>query len=91
MVIITIFPSSNIMEDNMAEVVASTSVKKESGYFYYLGKDGNVWRTKMASGGKPGGGAEKVSDANVSRESGYLYYIDGNGDVSRSQMAWKKS
>jgi len=78
------------MEENMAEVVASTGVKKEAGYFYYLGKDGNVWRTKMASGGKPGGGAEKVADANVSRESGYLYYIDGNGNVSRSQMAWKK-
>ena len=44
----------------------------------------------MASGGKPGGGAEKVADANVSRESGFLYYIDGNGNVSRSQMAWKK-
>ena len=61
----------------MAEVVASTGVSKEAGYFYYLGKDGNVWRTKMASGGKPGGGADKVADANVSRESGYLYYIDG--------------
>ena len=44
----------------MAEVVANTGVTKEAGYFYYLGKDGNVWRTKMASGGKPGGGAEKV-------------------------------
>ena len=56
----------------MAEVVANTGVTKEAGYFYYLGKDGNVWRTKMASGGKPGGGAEKVADANVTRESGYL-------------------
>ena len=71
----------------MAEVVASTGVKKEAGYFYYLGKDGNVWRTKMASGGKPGGGAEKVADAGVSRESGYLYFIDKNGHVARSPMA----
>jgi len=71
----------------MAEVVASTGVNKESGYFYYLGKDGNVWRTKMASGGKPGGGAEKVADAGVTRESGYLYFIDKDGDVSRAPMA----
>ena len=26
------------------EKVAHTGVKKESGYLYYLGKDGNVWR-----------------------------------------------
>ena len=36
------------MEGIMAEVVANTGVTKEAGYFYYLGKDGNVWRTKMA-------------------------------------------
>ena len=36
----------------MAEVVANTGVSKDSGYLYYLGKDGNVWRTKMARGGK---------------------------------------
>ena len=43
----------------MAEVVANTGVSKESGYLYYLGKDGNVWRSKMARAGKGGGNAEK--------------------------------
>ena len=71
----------------MGEVVKSTGVSKESGYLYYLGKDGNVWRSKMARAGKGGGNAEKVADAGVSRQSGYLYYIDKNGDVSRSPMA----
>jgi len=71
----------------MAEVVTRTGVSKESGYLYYLGKDGNVWRSKMARAGKGGGNAEKVADAGVSRESGYLYFIDKNGDVSRSPMA----
>ncbi|MCS5659079.1 MAG: hypothetical protein NZ842_01610 [Dehalococcoidia bacterium] len=71
----------------MAEVVKSVGVSKESGYLYYLGKDGNVWRSKMARAGKGGGNAEKVADAGVSRQSGYLYYIDKNGDVSRSPMA----
>ena len=59
----------------MAEVVKSTGVSKESGYLYYLGKDGNVWRSKMARAGKGGGNAEKVADAGVQRESGYLYFI----------------
>ena len=60
----------------MAEVVANTGVSKESGYLYYLGKDGNVWRSQMARAGKGGGNAEKGSDAGVTRESGYLYFID---------------
>jgi len=71
----------------MAEVVSRTGVKKESGYLYYLDKNGNVSRSKMARAGKGGGNAEKVADAGVTRESGYLYYIDKNGDVARSPMA----
>lgn len=71
----------------MAEKVATTRVKKESGYLYYLGKDGNVWRSKMARGDNKGGQAEKVGDAGVKRESGYLYFIDKDGDISRSKMA----
>ena len=71
----------------MGEVVRSTGVSKESGYLYYLGKDGNVWRSKMARAGKAGGNAEKVASARVTRESGYLYYIDKGGNVARSPMA----
>ena len=71
----------------MAETVKSTGVSKESGYLYYLGKDGNVWRSKMARAGKGGGNAEHVAHAGVTRESGYLYFIDKNGDVARAPMA----
>ena len=71
----------------MAEKVKTTGVKKESGHLYYLGKDGNVWRSVMSRRGKGGGNAEKVADAGVTRESGYLYFIDKDGDVSRAPMA----
>ena len=71
----------------MADKVKTTGVTKESGYLYYLGKDGNVWRSKMSRGRKGGGNAEKVADAGVSRESGYLYFIDKGGNVARSAMA----
>ena len=71
----------------MAEVVKETGVTKESGYLYYLGKDGQVWRSQMARAGKGGGNAEKVADAGVTREAGYLYFIDKNGNVGRSPMA----
>ena len=71
----------------MAEKVSTTGVSKDKGYLYYLGKDGNVWRSQMARGDKKGGSAEKVADANVTRESGYLYFIDKGGNVARSAMA----
>tara|TARA_B100001989_G_scaffold186083_1_gene135672 strand:+ start:247 stop:477 length:231 start_codon:yes stop_codon:yes gene_type:complete len=71
----------------MGEVVKNTGVTKESGYLYYLDKDGDVGRSKMARAGKGGGSAEKVAEAGVKREAGYLYYIDKNGDVARSKMA----
>ena len=45
----------------MSEVVKHTGVSKESGYLYYLGKDGNVWRSKMSRGGK-GGGTDSEGD-----------------------------
>ncbi|MCH7497299.1 MAG: hypothetical protein IH971_05555 [Candidatus Marinimicrobia bacterium] len=71
----------------MAEKVKTVGVRKESGYLYYLGKDGHVWRSKMARAGQRGGNATKVADAGVRRESGYLYFIDKGGDVSRAKMA----
>ena len=71
----------------MAEKVKTVGVSKQSGFLYYLGKDGNVWRSKMARAGKGGGNAEKVANAGVFRQSGYLYFIDKDGDVSRAKMA----
>ena len=71
----------------MGEKVARTGVSKEKGFLYYLDKNGNVSRSKMARGAQKGGNAEVVSSAGVSRESGFLYYIDKDGDVSRSKMA----
>ena len=42
----------------MAEKVATCGVNKESGWLYYLGKDGNVWRSQMARGSNKGGNKE---------------------------------
>lgn len=71
----------------MAEKVKTCGVKKASGYLYYLDKQGDVSRSKMARAGKGGGNAEKVATVNVKRESGFLYFIDKDGDVSRAKMA----
>ena len=71
----------------MAEKVKTTGVTKESGFLYYLDKNGNVSRTKMARGATRGGTPEVVAKAGVHRESGWLYFIDKEGDVSRAKMA----
>ena len=74
----------------MADKVKKVGIKKEKGYLYYLDKNGDVSRSKMARGNHKGGNAEVVASAGVTREKGFLYYIDKDGDVSRSPMARQK-
>ncbi len=71
----------------MAEKVAKAGVKKASGYLYFVDKQGDVSRAKMARGGKKGGKVEKVQKVGVKKASGYLYFVDSKGDVSRAKMA----
>ena len=71
----------------MAEKVKTTGVTKQSGYLYYLDKNGDVSRVRMARGANKGGSPEVVANAGVNRESGWLYFIDKDGDVSRAKMA----
>jgi len=71
----------------MAEKVAKAGVKKASGYLYFVDKQGDVSRAKMARGKKKGGKPEKVTKVGVKKASGYLYFVDSKGDVSRAKMA----
>ena len=70
----------------MAEKVAKAGVKRAEGFLYYIDKQGDISRAKMARGGKKGGKPEKVQKLGIKKESGYLYYMDKKGDVSRSKM-----
>ncbi|HNZ37285.1 MAG: hypothetical protein KA076_00530 [Candidatus Marinimicrobia bacterium] len=71
----------------MAEKVMKCGVKKEKGYLYYLDKNGDIARSKMARGGNKGGGAQVIKKCGIKRQEGYLYFIDKDGDVSRAKMA----
>ena len=44
----------------MADKVKKVGIKKEKGYLYYLDKNGDVRRSKMARGNLQGGSAEVV-------------------------------
>lgn len=70
----------------MAEKVSKLGVKREEGYLYYIDKNGDVSRVKMARGGKKGGKPEKVAKAGIKKEDGYLYFLDKAGDISRAKM-----
>ncbi len=45
----------------MAQKVMKCGIKRESGYLYFIDKDGDISRSKMARGGtkKPGTAAKK--------------------------------
>jgi hypothetical protein len=71
----------------MAEKVAKAGVKRDKDFLYFIDKQGDVSRKKMARGGSKGGGkAEKVAKVGVKKQSGYLYFLDKAGDVSRAKM-----
>lgn len=71
----------------MAQKVTKAGIKREKGYLYYLDKQGDISKAKMARGGKKGGHPVKVTKLGVKRQKGYLYFIDKQGDVSMAKMA----
>ncbi len=71
----------------MAEMVAKVGVKKDDGYLYFVDKQGDISRAKMARGKKGGAGkAQKVAKVGVKKQKGYLYFVDKKGNVSRAKM-----
>ncbi len=73
----------------MAEKISNEKIERESGYLYYLGKDGFVWQNPMKS--NKTGSKRKAGSEQVEREKGYLYFVDSEGYVSRVKQGRKKS
>ncbi len=72
----------------MAQKVAKAGVKKAKGFLYFVDKQGDISRAKMARGRKKGkAGKEKVKKVGVKKEAGFLYFVDKQGDVSKAKMA----
>ena len=70
----------------MAEKVQKCGVGRAAGYLYYIDKQGDISRAKMARGGKKGGKPEKVQKVGIKKEEGFLYFLDKKGDISRAKM-----
>lgn len=73
----------------MATKIAKTGITRERGWLYYLDKNGDVSRTKMARGGARGakGKPQRIAKIGVKREDGFLYFVDKDGDVAKTRMA----
>jgi len=63
------------------EVEMYTGIRVQENYTYYLGLDGNVWRTDENNG------PELVSVSGVSPADGFLYFIEEeSGNIARMPM-----
>ena len=72
----------------MAEVLVKAGIRKESGWLYFVDRNGNAARVKMARRGmKTDKTHETVYEANITKEPGYLYFVDKGGNISRAKMA----
>jgi len=70
----------------MAKKVEKVGIKREKGFLYYIDKQGDVSRAKMARGGKKGGKPTKVQKVGIKKEKGFLYFLDKQGDISKAKM-----
>lgn len=68
--------------------VKRAGIKRESGWLYFIDKQGDVSRVEMARSRADKGRKEhqKILKAGVKKEKGYLYYLDKDGDIARSPM-----
>ena len=66
--------------------ISKVGVKRESGYLYFVDRNGDVSRAPMKKSGKKGG-KQKVASAGVRKRPGYMYYIDRDGDVCEVMMS----
>ena len=65
------------------------NLTRESGYMYFIDKEGDVSRTLLRRKGRTSEKQpqEKVAKTPITREFGYLYFQDKDGDVSRVVQA----
>ena len=68
----------------MADKVAKAGITREKGYLYYLDKQGDISRAKMARGGKKGGKPGKVTKLGIKREEGFLYFISRKDEMIKT-------
>jgi len=65
--------------------VSTLNLQREPGYFYYIDKNGDISRSRMARGTEEGGDRELIMKVGLVREPDWFYFIDKDGDISRTR------
>ncbi|MFH1769933.1 MAG: hypothetical protein ABH828_00050 [archaeon] len=81
----------NVLYSKVYEQEDSKCITREKGWLYFVDKQGDISRVKMARSRSDKGPKvhEKVKKVGVKKEKGYLYYVNKKGCVDRSPMKRK--
>ncbi len=64
--------------------IGTEKIERESGYLYYVGKDGYVWRAPMKHNKR--GKKKKVGSEKIDKKSGHMYYLGKDGKVWETKL-----
>ena len=69
----------------MSKIIKQTDVKREAGYLYFISKNGDLYKVRMARRGQKLSKKEKewilVEKLGIKKRNGHLYYLDKNGNI----------
>ncbi len=68
----------------MGTKIGKEKIKRESGYLYFVGKDGYVWAAPMKF--NKTGKKKKIGTEKIAKEKGFMYYLDKEGFVAKAKM-----
>ena len=68
----------------MGQRIGTEKIIRESGFLYYVGKDGFVWAAPMKHNKK--GRKKKIGREKIAKESGWMYYLGKDGYVYKARL-----
>ena len=68
----------------MSKKVGSEKITRDSGFLYYIGKDGYVWASPMRH--NKTGKKKKVGTEKITKNSGCMYFLGKDGFVYEAKM-----
>lgn len=66
----------------MAKVIQKLGIKRETGWLYFIDKEGNACRVESVGRKKVKAKRELLVKTGLKKESDKLYFIDKNGDLA---------
>jgi hypothetical protein len=68
----------------MGTKIGKEKIQRETGFLYYLGKDGYIWAAPMKH--NKTGKKKKIGTEKIAREKGFMYYLGKDGFIGKAKM-----